>query len=128
MFKVPIDKIIPVMNARAKIATIVSDVQKTKSLYVLTRGGVPVAILASIDYLNNKFNSLKNIEKPEQVKMEKQESDLNNPGLNQPNKLDEQVKKETKKDPLENIDNDNNTSVNTSKGHDDEQPVEISLH
>lgn len=56
MFDVPIDKIIPVTNARAQIASLVRDVQKTKSLYVLTRGGKPAAVLASIDYIHN--NSL----------------------------------------------------------------------
>lgn len=58
MFKVPIDKIVPVTSARAKIASLVNDVQKSKSLYVLTRGGKPAAILASVEYLNNKFNNL----------------------------------------------------------------------
>lgn len=56
MFNVPIDKIIPVTNARAQIASLVKEVQKSKSLYVLTRGGKPAAVLASIDYIHN--NSL----------------------------------------------------------------------
>lgn len=57
MFKVPIDKIIPVTNARARIASVVNDVQKNKSVYVLTRGGRPAAILASIDYMNDVSKS-----------------------------------------------------------------------
>lgn len=72
MFKVPIDKIIPVTNARARIASLVSDVQKTNCLYVLTRGGKPAAVLASVDYLDGdkklkseeKFSSSKSIKKP----------------------------------------------------------------
>jgi len=52
VLEVPIDKIVPVTNARARIASLVSDVQKTNSLYVLTRGGKPAAVLASVDYLN----------------------------------------------------------------------------
>lgn len=53
MFEVPIDKIMPVTIARAKISSLVRDVQNTKSLFVLTRGGKPAAILASIDYIKN---------------------------------------------------------------------------
>lgn len=58
MFKVPVDKIIPVTNARAQISELVKNINKTKSLYVLTRGGKPAAVLASIDYINNRIRNL----------------------------------------------------------------------
>jgi len=79
VFKVPIDKIIPVTNARARIASLVSDVQKTNCLYVLTRGGKPAAVLASVDYLDGdkkakteeKLSPVKSTKKPVvQVKVE----------------------------------------------------------
>lgn len=47
MLKVNIDKIIPVTDARAKIASVVDDVMRGNT-YVLTRGGKPVAIVAPI--------------------------------------------------------------------------------
>lgn len=59
MFNVPIDKIIPVTHARAQISFLVRDVQQTKSLYVLTRGGKPAAILASIEYVNENLPTKK---------------------------------------------------------------------
>lgn len=70
MFKVPIDKIIPVTNARARIASLVSDVQKTNCLYVLTRGGKPAAVLASVDYLDGdkKIKTEDNISTPKSTK------------------------------------------------------------
>lgn len=58
MFKVPIDKIIPVTSARARIASLVNEVQRDNSLYVLTRSGKPVAILASIEHVNNESQNL----------------------------------------------------------------------
>ncbi len=114
MFKVPIDKIIPVTSARAKIASLVNDVQKDKSLYVLTRSGKPAAILASIDFINdNKSTAL-----------EKKES----------NKTEIEKIEDTQKEPM--VVAENTGAITTtdeqkdvSKGdYSDEQPVQISVN
>lgn len=47
MLKVNIDKIVPVTDARAKIASVIDDVMRG-NIYVLTRGGKPVAVVAPI--------------------------------------------------------------------------------
>lgn len=53
MLKVELDKILPVTEARAKIATVVDDVAKG-NVYVLTRGGKPIVLVAPIDFLDKK--------------------------------------------------------------------------
>ena len=50
MLKVPIDKILPVTEARSNISKLVDDVEKG-NIYVLTRGGRPSCVLAPIDYI-----------------------------------------------------------------------------
>lgn len=50
MLKVPIDKILPVTEARANISKLVDDVEKG-DIFVLTRGGKPAVVVASVEYI-----------------------------------------------------------------------------
>lgn len=50
MLQVPIDKILPVTEARANISKLVDDVEKG-NVYVLTRGGKPAVVVASVKYI-----------------------------------------------------------------------------
>jgi prevent-host-death family protein len=50
VLKVPIDKILPVTEARSNISKLVDDVEKG-NIYVLTRGGRPSCVLAPIEYI-----------------------------------------------------------------------------
>lgn len=113
MFKVPIDKIIPVTSARAKIASLVNDVQKDKSLYVLTRSGKPAAILASIDYINDKKTHALEKKKPEHTEIEKFKETEKEPVVAEETE-DALVASEKQDDVQE-------------AGPDDEQPVKISV-
>lgn len=114
MFTVPIDKIVPVTSARAKISSLVSDVQKNNTLYVLTRGGKPAAILASADFLNAKSNAL-----PQEIVKEEKEPVLVKKSDNVPEIVPQQS---TQLQPA-----DKNKAADVI-GFDDEQPVKISIH
>lgn len=120
MLKVPIDRIVPVTNARAKIASLVKNVQDEKSLYVITRGGRPAAVLASIDYIEKQSPKKSKVSKnlPESfenkeelpAKISKKESSV-------------ELKKEEKSDIVPN----NEHEEAQLSSFDDEQPVEISI-
>ncbi|MCL5795136.1 MAG: type II toxin-antitoxin system prevent-host-death family antitoxin [Patescibacteria group bacterium] len=63
MLKVEVDKILPVTEARAKIALVVDEVAKG-NIYVLTRGGKPIVAVAPIKYFNNiKTEEMKAVSK-----------------------------------------------------------------
>lgn len=116
MFEVPIDKIMPVTVARAKISSLVHDVHKTKSLYVLTRGGKPAAILASIDYIKKiKQPSVSLSEKEEKNTFKKSEE---KPLTNQ-KKVEDSIQIDKNK-----IENSYSTDEDTVNN---EQPVRISI-
>ena len=68
MFKIPIDKIMPVTEARANISALVDDIEKG-SIYVLTRGGKPVVVMIPAKHLDryNKLNNNKKIQSDESV-------------------------------------------------------------
>lgn len=113
MFEVPIDKIIPVTSARAKIASLVKNVQKSRTLYVLTRGGKPAAILASVDFLKEKESTgtKKQVKSPNIVlAADKDESNV----VSYKNKDNDVA-----------IFNDEDTNLVSS---DSEQPVKISIN
>lgn len=50
MLQVPIDKILPVTEARANISKLVDDVVRG-DIYVLTRGGRPAVVVSSVEYI-----------------------------------------------------------------------------
>lgn len=50
MLKVPIDKIMPVTDARANISRLVDEVVAGE-VYVLTRGGRPAVVVAPVEYI-----------------------------------------------------------------------------
>lgn len=114
MFKVPIDKIIPVTSARAKIASLVNDVQEKKSLYVLTRSGRPAAILASVEFFDSHQSN--NASK-------KKSLDANLVSYKSTSSLPQTAKKTTTA-----IDKFSNTENVPTNQHDDEEPVEISVN
>ena len=116
MFKVPIDKIIPVTNARAKISSLVKNVQETRSFYVLTRGGKPAAILASVDVFE---------------KMDA-ESEQNNQNKNNSKKIDDEPQESVintpEEIPAEEIEQNVESLEEPSNVVNDEQPVKISIN
>ncbi|OGD66000.1 hypothetical protein A3F08_01035 [Candidatus Berkelbacteria bacterium RIFCSPHIGHO2_12_FULL_36_9] len=64
MLQVPIDKILPVTDARTNISKLVDDVEKG-DIYVLTRGGKPAVVVCPVDYIkklseNNTTNQSQN--------------------------------------------------------------------
>ena len=112
VFKVPIDKIVPVTNARAKIASLVSEVQRTKSLYVLTRGGKPAAILASIDFISEKTADAPQIVPKEEVLPQSYEK---------PESMPEPVAVQSTQLSA------NDANTDTQVAENEEQPVKISI-
>lgn len=116
MFKVPIDKIIPVTDARAKIASLVNAVQKDHSMYVLTRGGKPAAVLASIEYITDKSKAIPQESEPQKTEIEPYKKTEKLP---EHQNVAKDLEKEISTTQLqENVQNEN---------PDDEQPVKISI-
>lgn len=78
MLKIPIDKILPVTEARANISKLVDDVEKG-DVYVLTRGGKPSVVVASVEYIKKMtengsdefFKKEENIDVKKDVQKEK---------------------------------------------------------
>ncbi len=114
MFTVPIDKIVPVTSARAKISSLVSDVQKNNTLYVLTRGGKPAAILASADFLKAKSDNLLQTQTKEEKEPVLVTKSDNVPEVRQKESTQLQT-------------TDDEMATNDTK-FDDEQPVKISIN
>ena len=116
MFKVPIDKIIPVTNARANISTLVKNVQETKSLYVLTRGGLPAAVLASVDMFTdmNEMGVNKKTPKIESVKDDEDDADASSKPVEKLN--------------TEDISEPENETEGQENVQEEEQPVKISIN
>ena len=56
MLKIPIDKILPVTEARANISKLVDNVEKG-DVYVLTRGGKPSVVVASVEDIKKMTES-----------------------------------------------------------------------
>jgi len=76
MLQVPIDKILPVTEARANISKLVDDVEKG-DIYVLTRGGKPVVVVASVEYIKSLTEGKTNINPTVEV-AQKTETPVNN--------------------------------------------------
>lgn len=58
MISVPIDRIVPLTDARDNFSRLVSDVEAdTEGLYLLTKGGKPSIALVNIDYLEKLMGS-----------------------------------------------------------------------
>lgn len=71
MLQVNIDKILPVTEARAKIAQVVDEVSRG-DVYVLTRGGKPVALVVPINLVDKlSLIGTKNVKSDEVVVQEK---------------------------------------------------------
>ena len=54
MLEVDVNNILPVTEARAKIANLVDEVMKG-NVYVLTRGGKPAVVVAPVDMVQNQL-------------------------------------------------------------------------
>lgn len=105
VLQVPIDKIMPVTSARAKISSLVNDVQQKNTMYVLTRGGKPAAILTSIDNFQGS--------QPKENTQNKTEQPVK--------KVENNIKKAQKR-VEENVQNIQKNTVS------EEQPVKISIN
>lgn len=142
MLQVPIDKILPVTEARANISKLVDDVEKG-DIYVLTRGGKPAVCLVSIEYIKKltenaktsftEEKSVKNISNKEK-KVEPAVADINDnlPVVNEEKPDDvvsyTQAENEIVKSDTNNLIPDNYFEENKSvEPYEEEQKVPINL-
>lgn len=145
MFKVPIDKIIPVTSARAKISSLVKKINDTGGMYVLTRGGKPAAILASVEMFERTQKELDEAALQKQVENSQADKRSSKENTHQKHNIDEHIQKSQEDKSIVQSDVSDDDQVILEKNHlkeddnyfknnqtssdidIDEQPVKISI-